>query len=52
MRRLLEELATPLSALWCNSVDTLVLECWVYSDDSYTTFPVKILRTESVGSLE
>ena len=50
--RLLEELATPLSALWCNSIDTLVLECWVYSDDSYTTFPVKISRTESVGSLE
>ena len=33
------------------SMDTLALECWVYGDDSYTTFPVKIPRTETVGSL-
>jgi hypothetical protein len=36
----------------CDSMDTLVLECWVYGDDSYTTFPVKISRTETVGSLK
>ena len=33
-------------------MDTLALECWVYGGDSYSTFTVKIPRTETVGSLK
>ena len=33
-------------------MDTLALECWVYGDDPDMTFPVKISRTETVGSLK
>ena len=33
-------------------MDTLALECWVYGDDSYTTFTMKISRTETVRSLK
>ena len=33
-------------------MDTLALNCWVYGNDLYTTFPVKISRTETVGSLK
>ena len=33
-------------------MDTLALECWVYGDDSYTTFTVKISRAETGESLK
>ncbi|KAG8215534.1 hypothetical protein J3R82DRAFT_9192 [Butyriboletus roseoflavus] len=33
-------------------MDTLTLKCWVYGDDSYTTFPVEISKMETVGALK
>ena len=33
-------------------MDALLVHCWIYGDDTYTTFPVEISSTETVGLLK